>query len=299
MIYIYLDDWLIVGRSEEETVHYLQTTCEVTRAVWLPYKQREIPFHTNPVSDLPRSDCRPPYRRGLSHDRAHHSSVSWVDLFLSSTMVPARAWLKLLGFIASLVDLVSWCRLRMRPLQLHLLSHYRPKRDYISILVPISSHILPHLRWWQKEENVNYGPGFPPRAPQVTILTDASNKGWGASLGPRQTAGVWDKFFKSQHINILELQAVTNALRHFQTEVRNCTVLIRTDNTTVVSHINRQGGRRSPQLCLLTWDLSLWFIENETTLYAIHIPGEENTIADALSRGTVIPTYNSGPCTKV
>lgn len=290
MIYMYLDDWLIVGRSEEETAQYLQTTCEVTRAVGFiinEEKSRFIPTQSptflGAVIDL---------RNGIAFPTTERITALYqcVDLFLSSTTAPARAWLKLLGFMASLVDLVPWCRLRMRPLQLHLLSHFRPKRDYISILVPISSHILPHLRWWQKEENVNCGLGFPPRAPQVTILTDASNKGWGASLGPRQTAGVWDKFFKSQHINILELQAVINALRHFQTEVRNRAVLIRTDNTTVVSYINRQGGTRSPQLCLLTWDLNLWLIENETTLHAIHIPGVENTIADALSRGTVIPT---------
>ena len=65
MIYIYLDDWLIVGRSEEETADHLRGD-EGRR---LHYKQRKILFYTNPtnpVSDLPRSGCRPPERRGLS-----------------------------------------------------------------------------------------------------------------------------------------------------------------------------------------------------------------------------------------
>ena len=38
-------------------------------------------------------------------------------------------------------------------------------------------------------------------------------------------------------------------------------LLIRSDNTTVVSYINFQGGTHSPSLCLLTIELWEWCIQ--------------------------------------
>ena len=47
-----------------------------------------------------------------------------VKLFKGTTSAPAGAWLRLMGLMASMVDLISWCRLRMQPIQLHLLSFF-------------------------------------------------------------------------------------------------------------------------------------------------------------------------------
>ena len=81
------------------------------------------------------------------------------------------------------------------------------------------------------------------------------------------------------------MQAVFLALKHFKQMVQNQTVLLRTDNSTVVAYVNRQGGTKSVDLCLLTWDLLLWCRDNAVKLIAAHIPGKRNVIADRLSRG--------------
>ena len=39
----------------------------------------------------------------------------------------AKAWLHLLSLMASLVNLIQFCRLQMRPVQLHLLSFFQLK----------------------------------------------------------------------------------------------------------------------------------------------------------------------------
>ena len=65
---------------------------------------------------------------------------------------------------------------------------------------------------------------------------------------------------------------------------------MRCDNATVVAYINHQGGTRSGRLCALAWDLIHWCIRHGVTLSAVHLPGEENVITDALSRGWIIPT---------
>ena len=60
-------------------------------------------------------------------------------------------------------------------------------------------------------------------------------------------------------------------------------VMIATDNSTVVSYINKQGGTHSPTLLRLTIKLLLW-LEAQNILVARHIPGCLNVIADQLSR---------------
>ncbi|VDH93661.1 Hypothetical predicted protein [Mytilus galloprovincialis] len=49
-----------------------------------------------------------------------------IQIFLNSQTVEARVMLRLLGLMASCIDLVPWARLHMRPLQLYLLAWWRP-----------------------------------------------------------------------------------------------------------------------------------------------------------------------------
>ena len=61
-------------------------------------------------------------------------------------------------------------------------------------------------------------------------------------------------------------------------------ILIATDNTTVVSYINKQGAMRSGSLSALLWRLLSWCHSRGITPKARHIPGRLNVIADKLSR---------------
>ena len=74
------------------------------------------------------------------------------------------------------------------------------------------------------------------------------------------------------------------ALRSFEYLCRDQIVLIATDNTTVVSYINKEGGMRSGSLCALLWRLLSWCHPRGIVLRARHIPGRLNVIADKLSR---------------
>ena len=60
-------------------------------------------------------------------------------------------------------------------------------------------------------------------------------------------------------------------------------VLVETDNTTVVSYINREGMRSGP-LCALLWRILTWGTRIQVTLKARHIPGWLSVVADKLSR---------------
>ena len=68
-------------------------------------------------------------------------------------------------------------------------------------------------------------------------------------------------------------------------------VMIATDNSTVVSYINKQGGTRSPTFLRLTVELFLWLEAQNIIVRARHIPGCLYVIADHISRpNQPIPT---------
>ena len=89
---------------------------------------------------------------------------------------------------------------------------------------------------------------------------------------------------RKQATNYLELKAVFLALQEFQDLCFDKIVLVATDNTTVVSYINKEGGMRSGPLCALLWRILTWCTRKQVTLKARHIPGRLNVVADKLSR---------------
>ena len=50
------------------------------------------------------------------------------------------------------------------------------------------------------------------------------------------------------------------------------TVLVATDNSTVVAYINKQGQTHSAEMCALLWKIMTW-CHYQITLKARHIPG--------------------------
>ena len=132
------------------------------------------------------------------------------------------------------------------------------------------------------------GADLHPKDHSIQLFTDASNKGWGAHLDQSSTKGLWSDREKRLHINVLELKAVFLALRNFKDQCQNQTVLVATDNSTVVAYINKQGGTHSAEMCALLWKIMTWCHHYHITLKARHIPGCLNVMADLLSRSNQV-----------
>ncbi len=81
------------------------------------------------------------------------------------------------------------------------------------------------------------------------VTTDASTHGWGAVCEGMPASRLQLESQSRWHINRLELEAVFLALKDFQPQLEQQHVLIRTDNTSVISYINHQRGIRSRALC--------------------------------------------------
>lgn len=66
---------------------------------------------------------------------------------------------------------------------------------------------------------------------------------------------------------------------------KNCTIHIISDNTTAVAHINKMGGGVKSTTCNdVAYKIWCWCETRSIWLYATHILGQDNEVADSLSR---------------
>ena len=213
-----------------------------------------------------------------------------IQSILSGPVCPVRQFMSLIGLLTATEKQVHLGRLHMRPIQWHLKNNWRFPES-LDKVIPVPRSLHPHLRWWLEESNVLPGQPLHPLKHALQIFTDASKEGWGAHLDEHTARGTWSLPESKLYINHLELKAVFLALKEFQNFCCNKTVLIATDNTTVVAYINKEGGMKSGSLCALLWRILSWCTRKQVTLRARHIPGRLNVIADKLSRlGQTIQT---------
>ena len=194
-----------------------------------------------------------------------------------------RQFTFLIGLLTATEKQIWSGRLHMQPIQWHVKCHWHVPES-LEKVIPLPPSLHPDLDWWLNESNVLWGQPLHPLQHALQIFTDTSNKGWGAHLRDSTARGVWSDPESHLHINFLELKAVFLALKSFEYLCRDQIVLIATDNTTVVSDINKEGGMRSGSLCALLWRLLSWCHPRGIGLRARHIPGRLNVIADKLSR---------------
>ena len=190
---------------------------------------------------------------------------------------------QLMGSLNWASGLIPLGRLYLRPLQHHFHSlgltdrFTPPHRSDPLVLANL-------LRQWQDPRFLTSGIPIRTFQADLTSFTDASTQGWGAHMGDYKISGNWTRSDRKLHFNCLKLKAVIFALQHWAPLLQSHQVMIATDNSTVVSYINKQGGTRSPTLLCLTVDLFLWLESQNIIMRARHIPGCLNVIADHLSR---------------
>ena len=289
-IHQYLDDWLVRARSHQACLQHTQELVQICQNLgWLV--------------NLEKSELEPKqifnfvgYQFDLQAGRVRPTLDQWQSLqdkilhLLSLPSCPVRVFMSLIGLLTATEKQVYLGRLHMRPIQWHLKSNWRVPES-LEKRIPVPRSLHPHLQWWLDEENVLTGQPLHPMQHALQIFTDTSKEGWGAHLNEHTARGVWSLPESKLHINYLELKAVFLALKEFQTLCSDKIVLVATDNTTVVSYINKEGGLKSGTVCALLWRILTWCTKNQVTLKARHIPGRLNVVADKLSRlGQTIQT---------
>ena len=140
------------------------------------------------------------------------------------------------------------------------------------------------LSWWVTTLQTPQGSPIVLPIADLTISSDASKQGWGASWGSQRTRGLWSEKESQDHINVLELRAAFFALKSFLPTQTNKVICLKLDNTTAVSYLNNLGGTHCPQLLHLAIAIWDWCKKRHLFLLAQHIPGKTNVEADTESR---------------
>ncbi|KAJ8909370.1 hypothetical protein NQ315_008936 [Exocentrus adspersus] len=137
--------------------------------------------------------------------------------------------------------------------------------------------------WWEQNIVESYN-DIVRNAFKLEIFTDSSLTGWGACCNGEKTHGFWSEQDKAHHINYLELQAIFYGLKCFAHHEKDCNILIRCDNTTAISYINRMGSIQFPILNALAKEIWQWCESRRVWLVASYISSGDNTEADRESR---------------
>ncbi|XP_072319724.1 uncharacterized protein [Eucyclogobius newberryi] len=288
----YLDDWLICAPSHEQVLQDTETVLRHVANLGLRVNlaksclvPSQVATFLGMVLDSHTATARPSPKRvddilGTLRDFRQGSSLPYV-LFLS-----------LLGKLTAAATVVPLRLLSLRPLQMWLNSlHLDPTRqDHRRQRLPVSPQCRVSLCRWRNEAFMTQGvPLGPLPSRREVVYTDASLLGWGATWQARMVQGSWSQRQSRLHINVLEFLAVELALRHFLPHLRGRHVMVRSDNTSVVFHINHQGGTGSVTLFRIAQRVLTWATPRLASLSAVHIPGVWNVSADFLSRHRPLP----------
>ena len=122
----------------------------------------------------------------------------------------------------------------------------------------------------------------------LALFTDAAGSvGYGAYFNGRWSAEPWPESWRAagflRNLVLLELFPIVVAMELWGEFFRNKKVRFNCDNMGVVWAINSISASSPPVIRLLRY-LVLKCLKVNALIYAVHIPGVDNRLADALSR---------------
>ncbi len=283
-IHAYLDDWKIKGYDQTLVAaqgQYLVDLCK--HLGWLVNIDKSM---LTPSQDYQYVGIHFRLDLGLAlvpTDRLE-SLEKMIRELLRRGGGTARTWSSIIGKMGSMIELVKMAALHRRPLQWIVQNSWDQSRDSWEKFIELQEWLVPHLEWWLDRGNTARGVPLEPFQPKLSLYTDASQWGYGATLGNRSLSGQWSKEEAGLHSNNREMLATLRAVEHFQDVIRNSSLLICSDNTTTVATINKQGGTKSWSMTEMAWNLWNKLDALNCVTKARHIPGSLNVRADAMSR---------------
>mmetsp|Transcript_5572 Transcript_5572/g.9350 ORF Transcript_5572/g.9350 Transcript_5572/m.9350 type:complete len:500 (+) Transcript_5572:1164-2663(+) len=227
----------------------------------------------------------------LPHKKLHaiEKDARRVERAASADTLTIRQLAGLLGKLVAAAPAVPALMMRRHALQRDVDYCLRRARGRWDGRATLSRTTRRELRWLRSPalRRANHALLIVP-PPDVTLTTDAGPDGYGAVLeydGTVETTHAhWSEDERAWSSNLKETEAIVRGFFAFRHIIKHSTHLhIASDNTTALSYVRRQGGRlhhlaRAAEP--LTRAVHRWRVH----LTSSHIPGEENGVADELSR---------------
>ena len=205
---------------------------------------------------------------------------------VKTCFLTARCLMSLIGSLASTEKMVPEGRLHMRPFQFHLKEHWKFPHHWTAFFLGQK----PSLHTWLVAESCKHDERLTlsSQRPQYPTLYRCLKRRLGLSLRTKfYTRSVVSPGKRASHKRP-RIKNCLSGLETLQRPVSGPTVLVATDNSTVVASINKQGGTHSVEICALLWRIMTWSHHSHITLKARHIPRCLNVMADLLSRSNQV-----------
>jgi ribonuclease HI len=289
-VYAYLDDWLVLADSKALCALHTQQVLDL--AAYLGFRVNEAKSELTPKRSFQFLGMRldlPSWTVSPSRERVEALLTLLQRLWVARSAT-ARVLHSVLGRMESMALLLPLARVFKRPFQRQLADRWSQASQSWDTQVVLGAWFAQAVAQWLDRDWISSHVPISLGPPVVEVFTDASTTGWGAHCLDQTAQGVWAPEDHA-HINVLELRAVSRALRQFAPILPQGHVRVVSDNMTVVASINHQGGTRSPVLSRETESLLLWAFQRSVILTARHLAGSRNVLADVLSRnGAVVQT---------
>ena len=283
---IYVDDTLLYGDTFEECLENVQVTLNMLQELgFVIHSVKSVLWPSQQITFLGFEFDTVAMTITLTKKKKQ-KIMNLANNILSKVVPTIRQISKFLGNITASFEAVPEGRIHYRHIEFD--KKVSLKMSYGNYDGPcfLSDGAIEEILWWK--HHIDDAFAYIKATPSVdyVVYTDASNEGWGAAdkMFP-SINGRWSWEEKLLHINVLELKAIELAILAYvplQPEVKH--LRIKSDNTTAISYVNKQGGTH----CMLLNDMAvnIWRICFEWGLHisASHIPGAHNVLADTASR---------------
>ena len=190
----YLDDWLARNQNRQVLLEHRQFLLSLINSLGLiiNYEKSDLVpiqvFTFIGMEFLTQANIvRVPQDRVLK-------ILETVRQFSQKYSVSARDFLSLLGQLGAAADFVKLGRLHLLPLQMSLLSQWRPDKLPLDHRIGVTTEILHHLKWWQQEDLFLHGVPLkidPPSHSMFTDVHECQSHRLGGACGTGGTSVSW------------------------------------------------------------------------------------------------------------
>lgn len=280
---MYLDDILCIGNSYKECLENVNETLNILNCLGFVINseksclkpQQSCKFLGFIYKSTDMTISLPPDKR--------NNILKLVKKFSQLSKCVIRDFAHLIGTLTAACPAVRYGWLYTKALERQKYLALMSNNNRYDAKFKPHNDIIMDLKWWENNilstSNELLVPNY-----DLEIFTDASKTGWGAFCDNERTGGSWTADEIKFHINYLELFAVFLGLKCFARDRYNCNILLRIDNTTAISYVNRMGGIQFPHLNGLTKNIWQWCEERNIMIFATYINTKDNVEADAESR---------------
>lgn len=289
-IVVYLDDFLVLGRSLAETRKNVARTLQLlTELGWLVNVEKSVLVPSQQLVYLGIAIDSVRMTFSLPEEKLRKLRESVVALLNDNreNRLSLRTAAKVLGMMTAAAQGIELARLHERPLLQEVQQRLSSGATWEETIL-LSAATTEACGWWLGEFREWNGISvIPPGQATAWLTTDASELGFGVTVksSSLDIHTQWKLPPNQAHrsSNWRELSAIAFALERLGESLQGQVLQIASDSMTSLSCIRHQGSRY-PELTAVAARVLLLAAQWGIRLATVFVPGKENVVADHLSR---------------